>query len=157
MIIGNPSSGIVNQSHGASCALVISCVVHVRGSGEPVIDCGMSLAKASSMLSKHLLMVSSERAASSALFPNFSSSGKVDLKIRPVSFSLALNWVGFLLVPLWRQELHLIWDGGNFSVVQSLLHDVHCVFIAVEYALNHHPFLVVLWSGHIFFRNLRRS
>jgi len=42
-------------------------------------------------------------------------------------------------------------------VVQSLLHVGHCLFIAVTTALHHHPFLRVLWLGHMFSRSLNRS
>jgi len=42
-------------------------------------------------------------------------------------------------------------------VVQSLLHVGHCLFIAVANVLHHHPFLKVLWLGHISSRSLNRS
>ena len=51
-------------------------------------------------------------------------------------------WRGFLL---------------NCSVVQSLLHVGHRLFIAVANDLHHHPFLRVLWFGHISSRSLNRS
>ena len=47
--------------------------------------------------------------------------------------------------------------GGNCSVVQSLLHVGHCLFIAVANALHHQPFLKVLWLGHMSSRSLSRS
>jgi len=42
-------------------------------------------------------------------------------------------------------------------VVQSLLHVGHCLFIEVANALHHHPFLRVLWFGHMSCRSLNRS
>ena len=48
-------------------------------------------------------------------------------------------------------------EGGNCSVDQSLLHVGHCLFIAVANALHHHPFLIVLWFGHMSSRSLKRS
>ena len=48
-------------------------------------------------------------------------------------------------------------EGGNSSVVHNLIHVGHCLLIAVEYAQHHHPFLRVLWFGHISFRSRSRS
>jgi len=42
-------------------------------------------------------------------------------------------------------------------VVHNLLHVGHCLLISVEYAWYHHPFLRVLWFGHISSRSRSRS
>ena len=42
-------------------------------------------------------------------------------------------------------------------MVHSLLHVGHCLLIAVENARHHHPFLSVLWFGHMFSRSCSRS
>ena len=52
---------------------------------------------------------------------------------------------------------HWVRKGGNCSVVQSLLHVGHCLFIAVANALHHYPFLRVLWLGRMSSRSLNRS
>jgi len=42
-------------------------------------------------------------------------------------------------------------------VVHSLLHVWHCLLIAVENAWHHHPFLWVLWLGHMSSRSRSKS
>ena len=63
----------------------------------------------------------------------------------------------YTLVPTLEHVRHWVREGGNFSVVQSLLHVGHCLLIAVANALHHHPFLRVLWFGHMSFLSLNRS
>jgi len=92
------------------------------------------------MFIKHLFIASSESATSSRL-SHYSSSGKADRKIRPTALSCDLNCDGFYFAPIFEHVRHCASEGGNRSVVQSLLHVGHCLFIAVANALHHHPFL----------------
>ena len=66
-----------------------------------------------------------------------------------------LGWFSFCSLPWACQALGK--RRGNCSVVQNLLHVGHCLLIAVANALHHHPFLRVLWLGHISSRSLIRS
>ena len=102
-------------------------------------------------------MASRDSATSSARFSHSSSSGRADLKIKHTWLSRSLNFDGFLLLPNLEQARHWVREGGNCSVVQSLLHVGHCLFIAVANALHHHPILRVLWLGHMSSRSLFRS
>ena len=124
---------------------------------DPFVVWGVSLSKTVSMFSRHLFMASRESATSSARFPHSSSSGRADLKIKPIWLSRSLNFDGFFFVPNLEHIRHWEREGGNCSVVQSLLHVGHCLFIAVPNALHHQPFLEVLWFGHMSSRSLNRS
>jgi len=86
-----------------------------------------------------------------------SSSGRADLKIKPTELSRSLNCDGFFFVPNLEHARHWVREGGNCSVVQSLLHVGHYLFIAVANALHHHPFLGVLWLDHMSSHSLNRS
>ena len=109
------------------------------------------------MFIKHLLMESRDSATSSARFSHSSSSGRADLKIKPSWLSRSLNRDDFFLLPTLVHVRHWVREGVNCSEVHSLLHVGHCLFIAVVNALLHHPFLRVLWFGHISSRSLNRS
>jgi len=109
------------------------------------------------MFDRHLLMASRDSATSSARLSHSSSSGKADLKIKPTLLSRSLNFDGFILVSNLDHARHWVREGRNCSVVQSLLHVRHCLFIAVANALHHHPFLRVLWLGHMSSCSLNRS
>ena len=52
-----------------------------------------------------------------------------------------LNCDGLFFAPVFEHARHCAGEGENCSVVQSLLHVRHCLFIAVANALNHYPFL----------------
>jgi len=93
------------------------------------------------MFDKHLLMASSESATSSAQVSHSNSSGRADRKIRPSSSSCNLNCDGFFFAPVFEHARYRASEGVNCSVVQSLLHVGHCLFIAVSNALHHYPFL----------------
>jgi len=93
------------------------------------------------MFDRHLFMASKESATSSARVSHSNSSGRADRKIRPTSLSCSLNCDGFFLAPIFEHVRYCAREGGNCSVVQSLLHVGHCLFIAVANALHHHPFL----------------
>jgi hypothetical protein len=109
------------------------------------------------MFDRHLLMASRDSATSSARFSHSSSSGRADLKIKPTWLSRSLNCDVFFFVANLEHARHWVREGGNCSVVQSLLHVGHCLLIAVANALHHHPFLRVLWLGHMSSRSLKRS
>jgi len=100
------------------------------------------------MFIKHRFMASSDSATSSARLFHFISSGRADSKIRPTALFCSLNCDGFFFAPIFEHVRHCASEGGNFSVVQSLLHVGHCLFIAIANALHHHLFLLVLWLGH---------
>ena len=87
VIIGNPSSGSVNQSHGGSCVMINSCAVQERGSVIPAFVWGVSVSRATSMFARHRLIASNESATSSALVSQSKSSGRVDRKWGPPHFS----------------------------------------------------------------------
>jgi len=93
------------------------------------------------MFIKHLFIASSESATSAARFFQSSSSGRADPKIRPIALSCSLNCAGFFFAPIFEHVRHCASEGGNCSVVQSLLHVGHCLLIAVANALHHQPFL----------------
>jgi len=93
------------------------------------------------MFDKHLLMASNDNATSSARVSHSNSSGRADRKIRPTSLSCSLNFDGFFFAPIFEHVRHCASEGENCSVVQSLLHVGHCLFIAFANALHHHPFL----------------
>ena len=93
------------------------------------------------MFDRHLFMASRDSARSSARCSHSSSSGRADLKIKPTWLFRSLNCDGFFFVPNLEHARHWVREGGNCSVVQSLLHVGHCLFIAVANALRHHPFL----------------
>jgi len=109
------------------------------------------------MFIRHLLMESRDSATSSARFSHSSPSGRADLKIKPTWLSRRLNCDDFFLFPTLVHVRHWAREGGNSSVFQSLLHVGHCLLIAVANALHHHPFLRVLWFGHMSSRSLNRS
>ena len=109
------------------------------------------------MFIKHLLMESKDSAMSSARYSHSSSSGRADLKIKPTWLSRSLNFDVFFFVPNLEHVRHWEREGENCSVVQSLWHVGHCLFIAVANALHHQPFLKVLWFGHMSSRSLTRS
>jgi len=102
-------------------------------------------------------MASRDRATSSARFSHSNSSGRADLKIKPTWLAWSLNCDAFFFVPNLEHVKHWASEGGNCSVVQSLFHVGHCLFIAVANALHHQPFLKVLWLGHMSSRSLNRS
>jgi len=139
---GNPSSGSVNQSHGGSWMVVGSCISRLWVTSS--FNVCVSLSRAVNMFARHLIMASRERATSSARYSSSNSSGRADLKIKPIWLSWSLNCDGFLFVPFLEHVRHWASDGGNCSVVQSLLHVGHCLLIAIANALHHHPFLRVL-------------
>jgi len=93
------------------------------------------------MFDRHLFMASNESATSSARDSHSNSSGRAERKIRPTSLSCNSNCDGFFFAPVSEHARHCASEGGNCSVVQSLLHVGHCLFIAVANALHHHPFL----------------
>jgi len=109
------------------------------------------------MFDRHLFIASNESATSSARISHSKSSGRADRKIRPTSSSCNLNCDGFFFAPVFEHTRHCVSEGGNCSVVQGLLHVGHCQFIAVANALHHHPFLWVLWLGHMSSRSRSRS
>ena len=109
------------------------------------------------MFIKHLSMESRDGATSSARFSHSSSSGRADLKIKPTLLSRSLNCDDFFLVPALEHVRHWVREGGNCSVLHSLLHVGHCLLIADAIALHHHPFLRGLWFGHVSSRSLNRS
>ena len=82
------------------------------------------------MFIKHFLMESRDSATSSARLSHSSSSGRDDLKIKPTWLSKGLHCDDFFLVPSLEHVSHWVREGGNCSVVQSLLHVGHCLFIA---------------------------
>jgi len=102
-------------------------------------------------------MASKDSATSSARVSHSSSSGRADLKIKPTWLSWSLNCDGFFFVPNLEHARHCVREGGNCSVVQSLLHVGHCLFIAVVNALHHQLFLCVLCLGHMSSQSLNRS
>jgi len=157
VIIGNPSSGSVNQSHGGSCVMINSCAVQERGRVIPAFVWGVSLSRATSMFARHRLIASNESATSSALVSQSKSSGRADRNMRPSSFFWGLNCEGFVFAPFWEHEWHCGRENGNCSVVHSLLHLWHCLLIAVEKVRHHHPFLWVLWFGHMSSRSRIKS
>ena len=93
------------------------------------------------MFGKHLFIASSESATSSARVFQSSSSVTADRKIKPIVLSCRLNCDSFFLAPFFEHDRHFASEGGNCSVVKSLLHVGHCLLIAVVNALHHHPFL----------------
>jgi len=93
------------------------------------------------MFDRHLFIASNESPASSARVSHSKSSGSAERKIRPTSSFCNLNCDGFFFAPVFEHARHCASEGGNFSVVQSLLHVGHCLFITVTNALHHHPFL----------------
>jgi len=154
---GNPSSGSVNQSHGGSWVVVDSWIERLKWGASPFFAWGVSLSGAVSMFDRHLFMACKDSATSSARVSHSSSSGRADLKIKPTWLSWSLNCEGFFFVPNLEHARHCVREGGNCSVVQSLLHVGHCLFIAVANALHHQPFLWVLWLVHMSSRSLNRS
>ena len=108
------------------------------------------------MFDRHLLMASRGSATSPARFSHSNSSGRADLKIKPTWLSRSLNCDGFFFVPNLEDARHWVREGGNCSVVQSLLHVEHCLFIAVANALHNQPFIKV-WLDHMSSRSLNRS
>jgi len=135
---GNPSSGSVNQSHDGSWLMIDSCVEKLVWSASPILVWGVSLSRATSMFDKHLFMASNESATSSAQVSHFNSSGRAERKIRRTSLSCRLNCDCFFFAPIFEHVRHCASEGGNCSVVQSLLHVEHCLFITVATALHHH-------------------
>ena len=109
------------------------------------------------MFIKHLSIASSESDTSSAQVFQSSSLGTADRKIRPTVLSCSLNCGGFFFAPILEHVRHCASEGGNFSVVQSLLHVGHCLLIAVANALHQHPFLLILWLGHMSSRSCDKS
>jgi len=94
------------------------------------------------MFDEHLFMASNESATSSAPVSHSNYSGRADRKIRPTSLSCSLNCDGFFFAPIFEHVRHGASEGGNCSVVHSLLHVGHCLFIAVANALHHHPHVI---------------
>ena len=88
------------------------------------------------MCIRYLLMESKDSATSSARFSHSSSSGRADIKIKPTWLSRSLSRDDFFLFPTLVHFRHWVREGGNSSVVQSLLHVGHCLFIAVANALQ---------------------
>jgi len=142
--IGNPGSGSVNQSYGGSWVIITSCAVQVRGSVSPPFIWGVCLCRATNMFVRHRFIASSESATSSVLVSHSKSSGRADRKMRPASFFWSLNCEGFFFALFCEHARHCGREGGNCTVVHSLLHVGHCLLIAVANALLHHPFLWVL-------------
>ena len=137
------------------CSLSLAqaqCVEKLIWGASPFFVWGVSLSRAASMFDRHLFVASKDSATSSARVSHSSSSGWADLKIRPTWLSCSLNCDGFFFVPSLEHVRHCAREGGNCSVVQSLLHVGHCLFIAVANALHHHPFLWVLWLASIHLR-----
>jgi len=80
---GNPSSGSVNKSHGGSRIVVDSHIGRLWDAG-PFFVWGVSLSRAVSMFNRHLFIASRNRATNSARLSHSSSSGRADLKIKPL-------------------------------------------------------------------------
>jgi len=72
------------------------------------------------------------------------SSERADRKMRPASFFWGLNCEDFFFAPFREHAWHCGREGGNCTVVHSLLQVGHCLLIAMENALHHHPFIWVL-------------
>ena len=102
------------------------------------------------MFIKHLLMESRDRATSSARLSHSSSSGRADLKIKPIWLSMGLNRDDFFLFPNLVHVRHWVREEGNCSMVQNLLHVGHCLFIAVANALTTTHFLEFYGSATYF-------
>jgi len=128
-----------------------------KGKCQSSLHLGLFLSRATIMFVRHCFIASNESATFSILVSHSRSSERPDRKMRPASFSRILNCEGFFFAPFCEHARHCGKEGGNCTVVHSLLQVGHCLLITVANALHHHPFLWVLLFGHMSSRSRSRS